>query len=151
VEQSVERVIERLTSSIRVALGEELVGLYAYGSAVVGGFEQGASDIDLLAVLTDAFERRWFDPLDRLQQHVVRDHPGWDNRRADWARTKMPERVALIDAALGCRRGWSGGVSRRRDPKGRQAVPCRRRFGGSNDPIGPLMRGSLPPARLVVS
>jgi predicted nucleotidyltransferase len=33
-------------------LGEDLIGLYLYGSFVAGGFEPDASDIDMLAVLT---------------------------------------------------------------------------------------------------
>src|ERR1035437_7278621 len=42
--------IAPLVSDIRAVLGNELVGLYLYGSAVSGDFDEDVSDIDLVAV-----------------------------------------------------------------------------------------------------
>lgn len=74
-------VVDELTDAIRAALGEDLAGVYLYGSVVVGGFDSGASDIDLLVVLGRDFEEPTDVPgLDRLHRAFVTAHPDWENR-----------------------------------------------------------------------
>lgn len=43
--------VRRLSFAIRDALGNDLVALYVHGSLVTGGFLEGKSDLDLLAVV----------------------------------------------------------------------------------------------------
>ena len=62
------------------ALGERLLGLYVMGSAVSGGFVDGVSDVDLVAI-TD----RGVDELDLMTLAAVHDavlarFPGWKDR-----------------------------------------------------------------------
>lgn len=47
---TLDAVIDPLIDDLRAVLGNDLVGLYLYGSAVSGGFEPGVSDIDLVAI-----------------------------------------------------------------------------------------------------
>ena len=39
-------LLDELVADIRGVIGDDLLGLYLYGSAVTGGFDPGASDID---------------------------------------------------------------------------------------------------------
>ena len=73
-------IVDDLASAIRGELGEDLLGLYLYGSIVAGGFEPDASDIDLLAVLAREVREEDFKPLDGMHRGFVGDHPEWTNR-----------------------------------------------------------------------
>jgi predicted nucleotidyltransferase len=44
--------IDAVASRLAAILGPRLVGVYAHGSAVLGGFSRARSDVDLLAVTT---------------------------------------------------------------------------------------------------
>jgi hypothetical protein len=46
----VNLLLAELLAAARQALGEQLIGLYLYGSLAIGGFKPGRSDIDFLAV-----------------------------------------------------------------------------------------------------
>lgn len=46
----VDALLKGLLAEMQCVLGEWLVGLYLYGSVVMGDFDLGISDVDLLAV-----------------------------------------------------------------------------------------------------
>ena len=69
-----------LTSAIASRFGDELVGLYLFGSLISGDFLPGVSDIDLLAVITRDLNDADVAPLAALHAGIVRDHPEWDDR-----------------------------------------------------------------------
>ena len=46
----VQRVLSLLETRISRALGENLLGLYVFGSLVNGDFDEAVSDLDLVAV-----------------------------------------------------------------------------------------------------
>lgn len=48
----VRRVLPDLVREVRGAAGERLVGVYLYGSAVGGDFDEGVSDVDLVVAVT---------------------------------------------------------------------------------------------------
>jgi len=73
-------ILEAFTSDIRAVLGDELVGLYVYGSYVTDGFDPDASDLDLVAVLASAVGEGHFASLGPLHDDFVRRHPPWSNR-----------------------------------------------------------------------
>ena len=73
-------VLKRLVSGIRAVLGQELVGLYLYGSAVTGGFDEGVSDLDLMAVTSSEVDHVDLAGLERMHLDVVRGDPAWDDR-----------------------------------------------------------------------
>jgi predicted nucleotidyltransferase len=61
-------------------LGEQLVGLYLYGSLVTGDFTPGVSDVDLLAAVSKDIDAGTFARLQDMHLDLVADHPAWDNR-----------------------------------------------------------------------
>jgi predicted nucleotidyltransferase len=72
--------IASLTDALTAALGSDLVGLYAYGSAVSGGFDPGVSDIDLVAVTERIAADLDLQRLDRVHGAFVAAHPDWEDR-----------------------------------------------------------------------
>jgi len=73
-------LLNGLVSDVRSVLGDDLVGLYLYGSAVAGGFDAGVSDIDLAAVTSSDVE--WLDlaGLVRMHGRFVERNPAWRDR-----------------------------------------------------------------------
>lgn len=50
---------DHVLAELRAELGDDLVAVWVHGSAVLGGFVDGRSDLDLLVVVTDDVERDW--------------------------------------------------------------------------------------------
>ena len=73
-------IVEPLAVEIRAHLGDELVGLYLYGSAATGGFDPHASDIDLVAVTVSEIGALDLGDLERMHAAFVPRHPDWDDR-----------------------------------------------------------------------
>jgi hypothetical protein len=69
-----------LASEIQAVLGNDLVGLYLYGSAVSGGFDPGVSDIDLVAVTSPEVDALDLAGLARMHYRFVSQYPGWSDR-----------------------------------------------------------------------
>jgi streptomycin 3"-adenylyltransferase len=77
---SADRVLARLLDGQRTALGDRLVGTYLFGSAAVGSFEPGASDVDTVAVLREDLTALEFAELGRLHADIAREAPEWRDR-----------------------------------------------------------------------
>jgi predicted nucleotidyltransferase len=75
-----DTLLEDLVSSIHTALGDDLVGIYLYGSYVSGGFDPGISDLDLVAVTSAEVETIDLRRLDGVHQDVIARHPDWVDR-----------------------------------------------------------------------
>jgi hypothetical protein len=67
--------VEELKTSLRSALGPELVAVYLYGSAVSGGFDEGVSDIDLLVVTAQDLNDKDIERIEALHTRIVERHP----------------------------------------------------------------------------
>ena len=72
--------ITSLTDALIAALADDFVGLYAYGSAVAGGFDPGVSDLDLVAVTARDAVDLDVGVLDRVHRLFVANHPDWSDR-----------------------------------------------------------------------
>ncbi len=72
-------VLAALVDGIAATLGPRLLGLYLYGSAVLGDFDPERSDLDLLAV-TDGLLPEERSGLLALHDGFERDHPAWADR-----------------------------------------------------------------------
>ena len=72
--------VAALAAEIQGLLGDDLVGLYLYGSLVSGGFDPGVSDIDLVAVTSREVEALDLAGLGRMQDAFVRLYPEWSDR-----------------------------------------------------------------------
>jgi predicted nucleotidyltransferase len=69
-----------LALDIRGVLGDDLVGLYVYGSSVSGGFDAGVSDIDLVAVTSREVEELDLAGLDQTHNAFLGRYPEWSDR-----------------------------------------------------------------------
>lgn len=69
-----------LAARIHALLGDDLAGLYLYGSLVSGGFDDDVSDLDLLAATTGDPGPDLLERLRAMHDGFVRDHPRWDDR-----------------------------------------------------------------------
>jgi Domain of unknown function (DUF4111)/Nucleotidyltransferase domain len=79
-ERPAAHFVAALASEIHGVLGDDLVGLYLYGSAVSGGFDPGVSDIDLVAVTSPEVDALDLARLGRLQNAFVGRYPEWSDR-----------------------------------------------------------------------
>lgn len=73
-------IVAALRDSIVETTGEELAGLYLYGSLATGDFEPHVSDIDLIAVLAGVPDEPLVVRLREMHDRLVRANPDWDDR-----------------------------------------------------------------------
>jgi predicted nucleotidyltransferase len=73
-------LVAALASEIQDVLGDDLVGLYIYGSSVSGGFDHGVSDIDLVAVTAPEVGALDLAGLERVHRLFARRYPDWSDR-----------------------------------------------------------------------
>ena len=72
--------VAELAGLLEVELGADLLGLYLYGSLAAGGYVDGRSDIDLLAVLERDVSDERLPALERLHADFGARHPEWIER-----------------------------------------------------------------------
>lgn len=73
-------VLRLVVTGIHEAFGERLLGIYAYGSAVIGDFDPGISDLDFTAVLSADAEDEDLDRLEVFHNQIVNQLPEWRDR-----------------------------------------------------------------------
>ena len=76
----VNEIAAEVLVRLQTVLGSNLGGLYLFGSAAVGAFDRGVSDIDLLAVTLDALSDTQFEGLRAMHNALALDFPSWDDR-----------------------------------------------------------------------
>jgi Domain of unknown function (DUF4111) len=77
---AVDRVLASIQEAIVTVIGSSLVGLYLAGSLATRDFEADASDIDLIAVLTEGPDDRLAKSLDLMHADLAHAYPVWDGR-----------------------------------------------------------------------
>src|SRR5687768_6194409 len=78
--KDVNDLLSSLLSNIQNILGKKLAGLYLYGSATAGDFDQDLSDIDLLAAVQTDITDKEFSELEKMHNDFVQKHPKWRDR-----------------------------------------------------------------------
>jgi predicted nucleotidyltransferase len=63
-----------------MTLGNKLVGLYIFGSLVVGDFDYASSDIDLLAATSTELDEEEVERLERMHKEIALREKMWDDR-----------------------------------------------------------------------
>jgi len=76
----VTELADQLLLAQRQVLGDQLLGLYLFGSATTGAFESGISDVDTVAVLVDEPSDTEIAALAVMHEHLARDRPDWADR-----------------------------------------------------------------------
>jgi Domain of unknown function (DUF4111) len=74
------RRISELAHELRQALADSLIALYLFGSIPAGGYREGLSDIDVLAVLVDDIAGAQLPELDAMHAAFASEHPAWVDR-----------------------------------------------------------------------
>ena len=78
--ENINNLLSSLLSNIQNVLGRKLAGLYLYGSATAGDFDQDLSDIDLLAAVQTDITDEEFSELEKMHDDFVQKHPKWKDR-----------------------------------------------------------------------
>lgn len=66
----VNRVLDLLLSSVSQVLGNEMVGMYLYGSLASGDFDPETSDIDFLVVTTSSLSNHTIADLETMHHRI---------------------------------------------------------------------------------
>jgi predicted nucleotidyltransferase len=75
-----DALVSRLLDGLIRALGDNLFAVYLFGSAAIGNFEPGISDVDLAAILKRELAPPELGALDRMHRELVAETPEWDGR-----------------------------------------------------------------------
>ncbi len=75
-----EAVVELIRSRVLALLGDEVVGIYLFGSLATGDFDPGVSDVDLLVVTAADLTTETFSALQHLHEGLVDADPGFRDR-----------------------------------------------------------------------
>ncbi len=73
-------LLEALSAGIGQALGSNLLGLYLWGSYVVGDLDPRISDVDLVAVLAADICEEEFAALKSMHDALAQRYPTWAGR-----------------------------------------------------------------------
>ena len=76
----INALLDLLLSRLRTILGDKLVGLYIFGSLVVGDFDYDSSDIDLLAATSTELDEEEVERLERMHKEIALREKMWDDR-----------------------------------------------------------------------
>ena len=76
----INQLLKLLLSGIQKILGAKLIGLYLYGSLVIGDFDPNISDIDLVAALSFDIDDKEFGTLQKMHDDFANNHKQWDDR-----------------------------------------------------------------------
>ena len=66
----INKLLDLLLSSAATVLGNQLVGMYLYGSLASGDFNPETSDIDFLVVTTSSLSDKNFAELESMHHRI---------------------------------------------------------------------------------
>lgn len=78
--EEVRAVLAHLVNEECAALDDGLTGIYLFGSVVTGDYRPGASDLDIVTVLTADPTTSVVATLKRLHHELIVGYPIWDDR-----------------------------------------------------------------------
>jgi hypothetical protein len=73
-------LLPALLDDLRATLGDELVGVYLYGSAITGGFDGESSDLDLVIVTAPDVATMDLARIEALHARLATREPDWADR-----------------------------------------------------------------------
>jgi predicted nucleotidyltransferase len=76
----INELLDDLLVQMQKVLGDNLVGVYLYGSLVWGDFDRASSDIDLVVATKSEVDDREFNNLDGMQRVFVGKYSYWEGR-----------------------------------------------------------------------
>src|SRR5689334_22278437 len=76
----INALLDLLLSRMQMILGNKLIGLYVFGSLVVGDFDYDSSDIDLIAATSTELDEAELERLKMMHQEIALQEKLWDDR-----------------------------------------------------------------------
>jgi streptomycin 3"-adenylyltransferase len=80
IPEPLDRILPAFVGDLRSTLGSDLVGVYLYGSAVMGGFDRDRSDLDLVVVIEPSVDDVGFGVFAALIDRLKAREPDWAGR-----------------------------------------------------------------------
>ena len=78
--EDINILLQTLVLNLKDTLGDNLLGVYLYGSLVWGDFNYNASDIDLLVATKAHITHDDYTKLDKIHGLLVKEFPTWNDR-----------------------------------------------------------------------
>ena len=76
----INKILEELINNLKSILGNNLVGIYLFGSLVWGDFDHNVSDLDLLTVTNNDLSDKEQSDLKQMHDNFAKLHPIWYGR-----------------------------------------------------------------------
>jgi len=76
----VDQIITDLSERISKTLGDNLIGLYLFGSLTYGDFNEESSDIDLMAVVEEPLNLSQLELIKKIHSDIAIKYPTWATR-----------------------------------------------------------------------
>lgn len=76
----INQFLQTVLTELQGVLGAKLAGLYLYGSLVWGDYDDGVSDADLLAAITNDLSETEFAALEAMHHALIARYPEWNDR-----------------------------------------------------------------------
>src|SRR5512139_665755 len=73
----VNKILDLLLASVSQVLGNQLVGMYLYGSLSSGDFDPESSDIDFLVVTTSSLSNKTIEELETMHNRIWNSGSKW--------------------------------------------------------------------------
>lgn len=71
----IKNIVNDVSDKIEKLLGDNIVGIYLFGSLVLGDFDENFSDIDLMIVLKKGINKDEFEKIKDLQKYISEKYP----------------------------------------------------------------------------
>jgi len=76
----INEILLDISAEIKNILGQNLIGLYLFGSLSYGDFNPDSSDIDIVAILNKPLDRQELQLIKRLHETIKKKYPKWGDR-----------------------------------------------------------------------
>lgn len=76
----INKILIYLSTKIRTILGDNLIGIYLFGSLSYGDFYPGSSDIDLVVIINRSLNHNENDLIKQLHNQVGEHFKKWRDR-----------------------------------------------------------------------
>ena len=79
----IKNIAYDVSDRINQTFGDNVVGIYLFGSLVLGDFDENFSDIDLMIVLKKDINKDEFEKIKNLQKYISEKYPKFNTDRLE--------------------------------------------------------------------
>ncbi len=77
---AVNEILKTYTEKVTILLGQNLMGVYLFGSLTYGDFDPKSSDIDLMVLVDNPLTQDEIDQVQVLHEELEKTYPEWKHR-----------------------------------------------------------------------